>query len=388
MERFTVFVLCLYMKCKINEKGLINMKNNKLLKTISLILTLAILLFTFVSCTEKDAGNVMSCKDEKGNITGSVDQKLLSLIIAVVNFQLGADSLEDDMWDMQYQEGNDTTVKDIVMAQSIAYAKGLLQAEYLCDNVYKIGLSDGQKDSVEKYISELSSSYGGQKNLENSLSVYGADVETLKRYMSLVLKQDTLYESFYAENGLRSEVVDQRKPSYFEENFVIADHILIKYSGGTKDDGTEIPLSDEEKSAKRDGARTLYDEIVNGVRGFDEALAEFNQDTYKLGYPFGYFVSEAFFWSGMSEDVQNAALEMNEGEIRFVDTADGAYIIRRNAMDSSLYASNGGFETYIESTIAQEDFLEVCEAASVEVNNELANELNPASIPSFNIDAL
>ena len=364
------------------------MKTNKLTKLISLFLALTVIMCTFISCKQETGEFVMTTKDENGKVTGSIDRKLLSLIVAVVNFQLGADSLEDDMWDMQYQEGNETTVKDIVMAQSIAYAKGLLQAEYLCDSVYEIGLSDEQKDSISKYISELSSSYGSGKSLENTLSVYGADIATLERYMSLVLKQDTLYSSFYSENGLRKAIIDERKPSYFEENFVIADHILIKYSGGTKDDGTEIPLTDEEKSSKRESARALYNEIITGVRDFDEALDDFGQDTYKLGYPFGYFVSDSFYWSGMSEDVQRAALEMKDGEIRFTDTDSGAYIIRRNAMDSSLYASNGSFETYIESSIAQEDFLSICETVSVEVDNSLAYEIDPALIPSFNIDTL
>lgn len=123
------------------------------------------LICVFASCTEKTE-NVLICKDSDGKESAGIDRNLLSLIVAVVNYQLGADSLEDDMWDMEYQEGNGTTVKEIVIAQSRAYAEGLLQAEYLCDKVYKIGLSDKQKDSVSSYISSLSAAYGSKKSLE------------------------------------------------------------------------------------------------------------------------------------------------------------------------------------------------------------------------------
>jgi len=357
-------------------------------KIVSIVLAAAMLVCVFASCT-KTPENALVCKDADGKVTGSVDTKLYSLLTAVVNFQLGADSLSEDMWDMQYQEGNDTTVRRIVIAQTKAYAKGLLQAEYLCDVSYKIGLSDEQKDSVDKYISTLVTSYGSQKALDGYLSSFGADVAALRRYMELVLKQNTLYESFYTEGGIRQEIVDAKKPSYFKEHFEIADHILVKYSGGLKDDGTEIPITDEEKEAKREAAKALYNEIVNGVRDFDEALEAYNDDTYKLGYPFGYFVPDSFYWTGISTDVQDAVNEMKAGEIRFVDTKDGAYIVRKNEMDETLFASNGNFETYIESTLAQEDFLEICEkSAAVEENEDIISQFDPALIPSFNIDAL
>ncbi len=357
-------------------------------KIISIVLAAAMLVLALVSCT-KTPENAVVCKDADGKVTGSVNTKLYSLLTAVVNFQLGADSLSADMWDMNYQQGNDTTVRQIVIAQTKAYAEGLLQAEYLCDVTYKIGLSDEQKDSVDKYISSIVTSYGSEKALESYLSTFGADTEALRRYMELVLKQNTLYESFYTEGGIRHGVIEERKPSYFKEHFEIADHILVKYSGGLKDDGTEIPISDEEKETKRQAAKSLYNEIVNGLRDFDEALEAYNDDTYKFGYPFGYFVPDTFYWTGISTDVQDAVNEMKAGEIRFVDTEDGAYIVRKNEMDETLFASNGNFETYIESTLAQEDFLEICEkSVTVEENGDIISLFDPALIPSFNIDAL
>ena len=360
----------------------------RLLKVALLLVTASVLICSFVSCTKYETKKALVYNDDGGKTVSYIDQKLYSLITAVVNFQLGTTALDEAMWDMPYQEGNTTTVKDIVVAQSTAYAKGLLQAEYLCDKVYGIGLSKEQLNSIDSYVANISSTLGSDKNLENSLSVYGTDTASLKRYMELVLKQDTLYQSLYSENGIRREKIEERKPVYFSEHFVISDHILVKYSGGTKDDGTEIPLGEEQKQEKKAFAKSLYNEIVNGLRDFDKALEEFNEDTYKLGYPFGYFVPDTFYWTGISEDVQDASLSMKEGEIRFVDTEEGAYIIRRNKMDSSLYASNGNFATYMDAQVSQEDFLSVCDKADgVEVLKEVVAEVNPSLIPPFDIDS-
>lgn len=343
--------------------------------------------FFIASCS---AETTMTLKNEKGKTVGEIDQKLMSLIMSVSNSQLGVDAYTGtDIWEMKYQEGSDKTVKDVVVAQAKAYAEGLLQAEYLCDNEFGSGLSKEQISFVDDYINELKSMYG-EKVLENTLSAYGTDTEALKRYMLLVLKRDAVYKALYsAETGLRLGEVQTAKKSYFEEKFVIEDHILLKYSGGVKDDGTEIPLNDEQKAEKLLAAKMLYDEIVNGVRDFDEALAEFGEDTYILGFPFGYFVSKDFDWSGMPSEVQSGVREMKDGEIRFIETESGVYIVRRNPMNSELYASNGSFDLYLESIVAQDDFLLLCEGAgSVSVNEELFAELDPKNIPSFNMSLL
>ena len=142
---------------------------NKILKIISILLAVAFAVMCLLSsCTKKDEKLALSYFASNGKPEAEIDQKTFSLIMAVVNFQLGADSLEDNMWDMPYQEGNATTVKQIVIAQSKAYAKGLLQAEHLCDEVYNIGLSDKQSESIDSYISSAAAKYGSEKNLENA----------------------------------------------------------------------------------------------------------------------------------------------------------------------------------------------------------------------------
>ena len=355
---------------------------------IALICLLLLMCTVLFGC--KSSNNVAEIENGSGKVVGEIDQKLMSLIMSVSNSQLGAEAYAGtDIWNTTYP-GSDKTVKDIVVAQARAYAVGLLQAEQLCDTVYGSGLSKEQISFVDSYIDELTTVYGGTKGFESVLSSYGTDVEALKRYMLLVIKRDAVYKTLYTqETGTRYPDIQSAKKDYFAKNFFVEDHILIKYSGGMKADGTEIPLSPEQQQAKREAAKALYAEIQNGVRTFDEALAEFGEDTYVLGYPFGYFISRDFDWSGMPSVVQSAVREMTEGEIRFVDAETGAYIVRKNQMNPELYKSNGNFDLYLESTIAQEDFLLQCEyAGDVNVDEELLAELDPENIPAFDMSLL
>ena len=355
---------------------------------IALICLLLLMCTVLFGC--KSSNNVAEIENGSGKVVGEIDQKLMSLIMSVSNSQLGAEAYAGtDIWNTTYP-GSDKTVKDIVVAQARAYAVGLLQAEQLCDTVYGSGLSKEQISFVDSYIDELTTVYGGTKGFESVLSSYGTDIEALKRYMLLVIKRDAVYKTLYTqETGTRYPDIQSAKKDYFAKNFFVEDHILIKYSGGMKADGTEIPLSPEEQQAKREAAKALYAEIQNGVRTFDEALAEFGEDTYVLGYPFGYFISRDFDWSGMPSVVQSAVREMTEGEIRFVDAETGAYIVRKNQMNPELYKSNGNFDLYLESTIAQEDFLLQCEyAGDVNVDEELLAELDPENIPAFDMSLL
>lgn len=355
---------------------------------IALICLLLLMCTVLFGC--KSSNNVAEIENGSGKVVGEIDQKLMSLIMSVSNSQLGAEAYAGtDIWNTTYP-GSDKTVKDIVVAQARAYAVGLLQAEQLCDTVYGSGLSKEQISFVDSYIDELTTVYGGTKGFESVLSSYGTDIEALKRYMLLVIKRDAVYKTLYTqETGTRYPDIQSAKKDYFAKNFFVEDHILIKYSGGMKADGTEIPLSPEQQQAKREAAKALYAEIQNGVRTFDEALAEFGEDTYVLGYPFGYFISRDFDWSGMPSVVQSAVREMTEGEIRFVDAETGAYIVRKNQMNPELYKSNGNFDLYLESTIAQEDFLLQCEyAGDVNVDEELLAELDPENIPAFDMSLL
>lgn len=358
-------------------------------RPVALVLVCAMLLAVsiFTGCTKYEYA--IELKDG-GKTVGGIDQKLMSLIMSVSNSQMGVDAYAGtNIWNTPYP-GSDKTIKDIVVAQTKAYAKGLLQAEYLCDKVYGIGLTDEQTALVDTCIEDMKNLYGGKKGLESILSTYGTDIGSLSRYMLLVIKQKIVYEALYSvDTGIRYSEIQKNKESYFENNFLVEDHILLKYSGGIKADGTEIPLTQEEKLKKLETAKTLYAEIENGVRTFDDALKEFGEDTYILGYPFGYFVMKDADMGSLSHDVQNAVREMEVGEIKFVETNEGAYIVRRNPMSPELYKSNGNFELQLESMVVQEDFLTLCEnAATVNVNDEIINGLDPENIPSFNMSLL
>ena len=356
---------------------------------LCVLLAAAIAFLAYGSFSAQDK-TVMEYTDEAAKASGKIDQSLMSLVMSVVNSELGVDLYAGTgIWNVEYQQGSDKTVKDIVVAQGKSYAEGLLQSEYLFDTFYGFTFPKNYETSIDSLVAGLVTSYGSKGKLDEYLSSFGTNTDSLKRYLTLVMKRDLLYKNLYSEGGVRYGEIEGLKKAEFENNYIIADHILIKYSGGMKDDGTEIPLSDSEKQQRLEKAQAIYNEIINGARDFDEALVEFGEDTYIIGYPFGYFVSKNFDWSGISAEVQNAVRQMNDGEIRFVDTESGAYIVRRNAMSPELYKSNGDFNTYLESNSAQNDFLDLCEkSCKVTIYEDALSELDPEVIPSFDMNLL
>jgi hypothetical protein len=368
-------------------------KNKKimyvLIAVLCVLLALAVAFLVAGPSSSKNKA-VMKYTDEISKASGEIDQNLMSLVMSVVNSELGVDAYAGSgIWSAQYQEGSEKTVKDIVVAQGKSYAEGLLQAEYLFDCFYSFTFPKEYETHIDTFMSELVTAYCSKAKLEEYLSTFGTNTKSLSRYLTLVIKRDLLYKGLYSEDGLKYAEIEDLKKAEFEKNYFTADHILLKYSAGIKDDGTEIPLTAEEKQQKTEKAKTIYNEIINGARGFDDALIEFGEDTYVLGYPFGYFVSKNFDWSGISSDVQNSVREMEVGEVRFVDTEDGAYIVRKNPTAPELYKSNGDFNTYLESTAVQDDFLKLCEeSCEITVNEELLSELDPEVIPSFDMSLL
>ncbi len=359
-----------------------------LIRGAALCLALVMTVLCTVSCSEKNEGAVIRYVSDDGKTTATLDSSFMSLWIAVQNYQyLSYISAFDAAqgWDTVVDKQTGARLKDVMLDEAVRTASSMLEAEYLHDNVYKIEFSDEQEDSVNEYINSLVVSKGSQKALESELSMYGTSISALRRYMTLMLKYETLYESFYNENGIR-KITEQQKQSYFEENYAIIDHILFDMRGKQKDDGTVIPLTEEEENAKTAAAEELYSAISAGVVGFDEAKELYNEDAYAEQYPFGYFVTDDnTFWS----EFQHAALEMQEGEIRLVRTYAGLHIMRKNPMKGELYTSNGNFYDSLGTILSQEDFLLQLEGVSdgIAVNDSAAEKLDVSLIKPFAFDS-
>lgn len=359
-----------------------NKKNkNGLILAVCVIVLAIIIAACFVFLKGKNNNAAIEYLDPNGNVTASVDMNFMSLMTAVMNYQLGADALDEAGWQTAVDDKG-KTVKDSVSEMAVDYAGMLLKSEYISDYIYGFGFSDEQQKDVDDFVTNLVAAYGSEDALENYLSGFGTNISSLRRFMELSMKQKTLLSMLYAS------ITDEEKMQYFEENYMIADHIMIKLQGAMKDDGTIIPLTGEQKKEKIDYARNVFNEIKGGVRDFDTAIYEIGEDTYKLAFPNGYFIPNSGN-SNLDGKVINEIRVMKDGELRFVETENAVFIVRRNAMNKELCLGSADFSAIIGSELAQNEFWMQCQALDgLNIYDEVMAELDPSAIPGFNIDGL
>ena len=353
------------------------------LKIFALVLCTLVAVASFVSCGKENEGAIVY-KNPDGKVTSVLDTSFLSFWIAVQNNQYASYISAFDAaqgWDTVVEKESGKTLRDVMLEEAVRTASSMLQAEYIHDHVCGIDFTDTQADSVNEYISSLVSTFGSEKNLETELSSYGASIGALEKYMTLMLKYETLYGYLYSEGGER-EITPDMKKAYFEENYAIADHILFDMRGIQKDDGTIVGLTEEQEKEIWQKAEGVYSAIKAGVMTFEEAKEQYNEDYYASEYPFGYFVTDDnTFWS----EFQTAALEMQEGEIRLVRTYAGAHIMLKKPMNGELYMSNGDFNDSLSTVLSGEDYVALLETVSdgVEVSDALVSRLDPALVKPF-----
>lgn len=364
------------------------MKRN-FIRLISVFSALVLIITAFSSCGKDSTKYALEYKDASGKTTAGISQSFLSFVIATLNYQHGADSITDkSVWDMKVEENADTTVRDILRAEAVSYAKMLLQAEYLHDLVYAIGLDEQREDAVSKAVDALVSAYGSQDNLKSFLSTYGAGIDDLRRYLELSVKQSTLEEFLYSSDT-GSAITDEKVKAFFAENYNIADYVFISLTGGTKDDGSTIPLTNEEIAEKKALADGVYNMLLGGGLEFDEAMESYSEADYSSVYPDGYFIPNSGTAQGLNNEITEAVREMQVGEIRRVETATAIYIVTKRPMNAELYKTKEGFGENLRSALESDDFIkQLATADGVVINEGVVSELDPAAIPSLDMASL
>lgn len=374
----------------------------KLLKKIVCIL-LCVSAVMLSSCSETENNVVVSYKSGSKN-QYSLDSGFMYFWISLQKsvYATVADTYENG-WEQIVDEKEGTTLADLLMTESKESAKKLIVIEYLHDSVYKLTLSDTQKDTVANRLDSLTQSFGSETALNSALSRYGADKNTIKKYYELMLKQNNLYEHFYGENGI-FQISEQDKKQYFEDNYSIADHIYFKFptenaeteqieqaaGNGETDEAGKTDNSEDLETLiqqKRDKAFSVYQRIKNAGEDFDTLKAEYDEDTFDESYyPKGFFVTND---SSFPVEFTSAIMSMNVGDITMVETPDtGVHIIRKLKMDSSLYNEYDAVLQSITSALCAEDFAsrigEYTE--NVSVDEHAFESYDPMLIPAFALE--
>ena len=301
------------------------------------------------SCASNDKATVMSV--ESGE---NVSVNFLYLLTSIQK------SMYSDMvnsyggdWETVVNEQTGETFSDILYDLVLNSAKSSLICEYLHDNVYGLSLTDEQNQSIDNQIQSMEKNYGSKELLEEQLSKYSADIETLKRYFELSIKQANLYNAFYGESGVH-KIADEQIMKYFEYNYSVVTHIYFNTVSKVKPDGTAVSLTDEEKAQKESIAKEVYNRILAG-EDFFELRTQYSEDAYESEYyPNGFFVT---YDTAFPTDFTVASMEMQVGDTRYVDSdGSGVHIIRKLPMNAQLYNSDQTVYLTIKQNLCGSDF--------------------------------
>lgn len=354
------------------------------MKAVIKIFACFMLMASLLLCGCGKEKNALEFRDENGKTTSSLSTGFVSLWIGVEKSTAGDYiRIVDDSngWSTVLDEESGKTFSQLFKEDCIATLKNLLSVEYLHDSVYKIEFSDEQQKSVEKEIDSIATGLGSYQNFEHELEKYGCSAEDYEKYLVLMLKQSTLFNSLYSENGF-CPITEQQKKDYFTDNYAIVNHIYFDMRGTSKDDGTLVSLTEDEKQAIRDRAQALYAQILAGEISYEQAFLENTQDGFAHEHPYGYFVADdgTYF-----ESFTEAAFSLEAGQTALVETSSGMHIMRREEMHEEYYNYDSEVYAAISQELIRDDFNAKIKAVrdGVYVNDAALEQLDASLIRAF-----
>ncbi len=296
---------------------------------------------------------------------------------------IGATTDASEFWDMKAtQDGK--TVGDMAFSSIVNSAKEIVASAYLYDEAKKsaedktaFSEADIQiEKQFDALLSQLTKAKGSKSELEAYLSGFGIDLENLRKYYTLYFKMAALQGSV--------AVSEEEKQDYFGKNYSVVKHILVNTSFKVRDDGSKVSLTDEEKAQKEELAEEINLKLMAG-ESFEE-LWEVYKDSDASGaakYYEGYFVGPN---SSFTEGFQNAALDMEVGEIRTVQSTYGIHIIKKYPTNAEKYNLYSDVEAELISDISNNKFNALVKPhiEKVEVNQEVLTKYNIANAPILN----
>ena len=342
---------------------MINAEDNTMLKKIMCAVLCAAMLLSLCSCS---GGTVIA--SYKGN---TLDSAMYSLHLAIekeaiVQYYYTYYSVDisdtPEFWDEYYDKENNITWTDYI---NIDFCN-MLVAMAFCEE-HDISLSD---EDVKKQIDDLLADYvesaGSKELLTIKLSEYGADYDMLEKYLysyqcislmqdyladngTITVTDDDVYEYlgqywnfdyilFEAVDANNDPIIDEsitedEALAYFLSDFVRVRHILYK----TAD------MDDDEKAALLADVTDKMNKITSGEAEYSDYEKE-TEDS-NVEYTFTHDV--------MVDEFEDAAYDMEIGELRIVETSFGYHLMLKEELPAEE------FEEYSDDVIAAMSALKI-----------------------------
>lgn len=228
---------------------------------------------------------------------------------------------------LSYIYPDDTrTLAQIVRDEAINTSKHYLVSEKLFDE-YGLEMTKDDYSSIDSSIETFEKSLKANgTNMKDYLAGYNISVSTYKKFVTYQYKTSKLLTKLLSPGG-EYEVTDKMVKDSFEKTvetlrYSNVNHVFL-YSVTFDQNGNQKELSEEDYLIVKKQAENIYNAIISATATFEDFL-EYSNDKYS---PNGYLVNVD---TEMSEEFVNAAIDMDIGEVRLVETEGvGFHIIKK-----------------------------------------------------------
>lgn len=308
-------------------------------KIIALLLVVIMTMAAFASCAKLETA--MEYKGEK--ITFNMYSYWMSQIKSGYVNQAND---TDEYWSTKYSNGETFEQK---MREIVDFN---VKTNLVCLKLFKdMGLKvpEDKMQELETSLKDMLSVYPTKSALNEFLSNYNINYDMMHDIYEAELKVETVYNELYKTGGDR-EITTEKLDSYFKENYVLADAIILYTKtvyevdekgeivyDETKGTPKTRELTEDEIKAKKALADELVDRLEKG-ESFEELKKTYNEDPNKDKFTEGYYIS-ANDLNEYGTSIVLSAQTLEVGEFEKVEEEASICILKRKELVDKAYTS-------------------------------------------------
>lgn len=335
-------------------------------KIVATVLVACFALCILVGCGDSGSAAMTLTKDGKTYIISEAELGLLMKIRKLdycCQLYITTSIDTPELWADYADDEQTQTYGQFYTNQIHLQAQSILAEKYLFD-LYGLELSKDTLDGFKTSAKTAVANYGG-KGAYKQYFGYTAE-QYYDMYMPMVERSEAIVEYLYGENGAE-KVTAEEKETYFTENYVAYQFIMINMTNSVKvdengdrvrktstdadgnvtilDEYETVTMTEEEKADKQLLAKLILTELEKGA-SFEELVMKYSDDYASVKYIDGaYAIKDGTF---INATVTQAIEGLEIGEVTpeaiSVNSDAYQYIVKRVELVESAYEN----DTYAE----------------------------------------
>ena len=361
------------------------------LKKITAVFMAVLMLIVGVSCGDSGKDYIYNNKTEDYIFKHTdfvIDKNLYTYWIArykaVLKYTYSDFEDTEKFWSQDFGNGS---ACDVITAYADETVKNYLVSVYLFSK-YGLPMTESRVNSIDSQLAEIvNDGYDGDvSKLNEQAYQYGINYNMLRQIYIAEAKTEIVRE-YLMLSVLRSKLTDELRDSYLYDNYARTEHIFIatNYAYNIDEDGNYIydengkytsALTDEQKAEKQ-GIVDEIDSLGLNAENFDEYRKKYNEDRSLDVYENGYFVS---LKTDLNKQYITAALSMEVGEVKKIETDIGVYYILKKPMIAKAFndKKNADFFSSYDQVVLDYLYWEEMKShyKNITVNEELKKSIS------------